>query len=293
VVGIPFDFEVPVSFFEKADAGAGKQRRIGGIISTEKADRQGEVLLQRGLDFDSSFLRDGWFNDNHSKKTTDILGYPEAVQQFRKGDILPDGNKSPTNATWVEGYLLDTPAADEVWSLGKALQKTQRRLGFSVEGKVERRTGPKTVFLKSADGKDGKWVGRNVAKAIVRNVAITNCPVNADSRLEILTKSLAAVEESDPDGIEKTLTMGTATPGVAVAGTGSYTGEGAGKVLATQSLEGYDEKKKKKARMRRTIEKSLTDGEAVSWVQSRLNATVEQAGRFIELTKRLKSEGKL
>jgi hypothetical protein len=219
---IPFSFEMPVSFFEKADAPAGKKRRIGGILSTEKVDQQGERLLQRGLDF-NPFLKSGWFNDNHSKKTTDILGYPEGVQLFAKGQRLPDGQITTSNSTWVEGYLLKSPKADEVWTLGKALEETNRRLGFSVEGRITKRIGPDR---------------KTVAKAVVRNAAVTNCPVNDDSRLEVLAKSLQAVEDSEPDAMEKMLGMGTgggagATPQPA----GPQSGATAGQVLAGESLE--------------------------------------------------------
>ena len=146
-----FDFQMPVDFFEKADAEPGKQRRIGGIASTEVDDLQGEVALARGLDF-RRFLDGGWFNDNHSKKTADVLGYPEDAKTFRKGDVLPNGEKAGANGAWVEGYLLDTPEAKRIWDLGKALQKTNRRLGFSLEGDILKRAGPKTVFKKSTDG---------------------------------------------------------------------------------------------------------------------------------------------
>jgi len=155
-----FDFEVPLSVFEKADAPKGKQRRIGGIVSLETQDRQDEIVLQRGLDF-SDFRKNGWFNDNHTKDTTGIVGYPEEVQFFQRGAELPDGSVAPAQGHWVEGYLLEGyKKADEIWDLGQALQKTNRRLGFSVEGKILQRSGPKQ---------------RTIAKALVRNVAITNC----------------------------------------------------------------------------------------------------------------------
>lgn len=149
----------PLAFFEKASAPAGEKRRIAGIISTELPDKQDEVVLQQGLDF-RPFLRGGWFNDNHRQDTTAILGYPKEVQRFRKGERLPDGSVASCNGTWAEGHLLDTPDAQKVWELGKALASTDRRLGFSIEGKVVARSGP-----------DGK----TVAKAVVRNVAVTNC----------------------------------------------------------------------------------------------------------------------
>ena len=87
---MPFEFEVPINFFEKASAPKGQQRRIGGIISTENPDRQGEVVLAKGLDMDD-WVKNGWFNDNHSKDTDGVVGYPEVTQFFQKGEILPDG----------------------------------------------------------------------------------------------------------------------------------------------------------------------------------------------------------
>jgi hypothetical protein len=275
--GIPFDFELAFDAFEKADAEAGKQRRIGGLASVETRDRQGEVLLQRGLDF-TDFLKAGWFNDNHSRKTTDILGYPEVVSFVRKGSILPTGKVAKADGHWVEGYLLDTENADEVWKTAKALQKTKRRLGFSVEGRVRKRLG------KS---------GSTVAKALVRNVAITNCPVNTDATMDMLAKSLQAVEDADPEGMEKALAMGTPdSPGSAP--TGPQTGEGAGQVLTPESLEHDvkpnedDELKKKK------VKKSFTDAEAKAWFRERLpNATSTQLDRVVAFAHDLKNRGKI
>jgi hypothetical protein len=287
---LPFSFEVPVSFFEKADAEAGRHKRIGGIITTESKDRQGEIILQKGLDF-TDFLTYGWYNDNHSKKTTDILGYPEKVQFFQKGQRLPDGSTSPAAGHWAEGYLLDTEAASKVWELGCSLQKSGRRLGYSVEGSIDKRIGPNR---------------KTIAKARVKNVAITNSPVNSDSRLETLAKSLMAVEQSESpdDELVKTLGMGTATPGVAPVG--PQTGMGAGRVLAGQSLEtderlkgqldifddtdGNDEDQKRK----RKVQKSLSVEEAVAWVHSRLPyVSLETAGRVVDMTLALKRGGNL
>lgn len=276
---LPFEFEVPVSFFEKADAGKGKLRRIGGIISTENPDRQGEVVLQNGLDF-GDFLRAGWFNDNHSKETTDILGYPEFVKRFRRGEILPNGDVAQANGTWAEGYLLPTPKADKIWELGLALQGTGRHLGYSVEGSIQRRIGV------------GK---KTVAKAKVRNVAVTNCPVNTDSRLDVLAKSLLVVESAEPDFLEKALGMGTTTGPVSQP-SGPQSGATAGQVLATESLE-----RGKQARLvfdeedeEEEAKKSLSDADALAWVQKRIpGISAANAGRIIDLTRALKRRGKL
>ena len=273
VEGFGFDFEVPASFFEKASAGPAKMRRIGGIISTESPDRQSEVILQRGLDF-SDYLKNGWMNDNHSHETDGILGYPEMVRQFQKGQTLPDGNKAKTNLTWSEGYLLPTKKADRIWELGLALQGTGRALGFSVEGSIQKRIGRGN---------------KTIAKALVRNVAITNCPVNSDSRLDILTKSLYAVQNSS-DALFKALGVGTGSAPPLVHPAGPQTGPTAGQVLTTESLEDDEYPVLDFGQAK----KSLSDAEAFAWVLNhRPDFGLAEAGRFIELTKALKRGGRL
>lgn len=188
-----FRFEINADVWMKSD-GSDQDRRIGGICTTDDLDRQSEVVLQDGLDFDP-FLKAGWFNDNHEQGMDAILGYPTAAEmremRMRKG-------------WYVEGYLLKGAArADAVWMLANALQKTDRRLGFSVEGSVlDRDPSIATV----------------VRKAVVRNVAITHCPVNTATTLNVLVKSLAAGASSGviaPRGVPTT----------------------AGGVLAPQSIE--------------------------------------------------------
>jgi hypothetical protein len=233
-----FRFHVPVEFFEKASAPQGQRRRIGGVISTEARDQEGEVIKQAGLDFDP-FLKAGWLNDNHSKATAEgVLGYPTTVKRFQKGARLPNGKTADENCTWFEGYLLENwEPADKIWRLGKALQGTGRALGYSVEGKIHRRGGPRTVFKKSADGQ-GAWVGDTVLAAQVRNVAVTNCPVNANTSMEVLSKAFTEARQSESKPkltLRKMLTMGTGETGSNPMG--PRTGAGAGAVLAVEDLE--------------------------------------------------------
>lgn len=285
-----FEFHVNTSVFEKADAPEGKQHRIGGIVSTDSPDKQGETVIQDGLDF-SSFIGSGWFNDNHSKETTDVVGYPEIVQKFSRGQHLPDGQVAKANGTWVEGYLLKTKKAQDIWELGQALQKTNRRLGFSVEGKVVKRDGPKTIFVKGDGAGEGQWVGRVVAKAEVRNVAITNAPVQQDSRLELLLKSLVEVEEEEPKKEkEATKALGMGNGPANVKPQGIKTGMGAGRILTPQHLEGKKDKLPKVL----AVSKALTDKECVAFIKSKLpTISVGQALELIALTKYLKSQNKL
>lgn len=277
---LDFDFEVPVDFFEKAGTEPGKEKRIGGIVSLETKDQQDETILQRGLDFKTSFLPNGWFNDNHSKATTGILGYPEEVRLFEKGDQLPNGRRANARGHWVEGYLLDTEPAKEVWELGRALQKTKRRLGFSVEGKIRKRVGPEN---------------RTIAQALVRNVAITNCPVHADARMDILAKSLAVVEQTEDDALtQKALSMGTPTPGIAP--TGPKQGEGAGQVITKESLESDESPREvlsdedDEEDENNKAKKSLSYREAVSWLEKRLpQANASQIKRVLQIARKMKT----
>lgn len=204
----PFKFQMGVTCFEKADAEPGKERRIGGIVSTDHIDKQGEILLQEGLDF-AGFMTDGWFNDNHAKSTGDgLIGYPD----FAMIKSLPDGHKG----WYVEGWLLKGhPPADSIWSAAQALQKTDRNLGWSVEGNVIER-----------DDENHKLV----RKAVVKEVAITRCPVNTKTSLDVLAKSLAA--------------------GHAVSDPGVSPGEGF--PLRVESLEMKRKRKRKKKKMKKS-----------------------------------------
>lgn len=279
--GLPFEFQTPVAFFEKADAPRGMTRRIGGLVSTESRDRQDEVVLQRGLDF-SDFIRHGWYNDNHSKATDAILGYPDRVTLVKKGETLPDGSVAKANGHWAEGYLLETDRAQRIWELGNALQKSGRRLGFSIEGNVEQRADHDR---------------KTIAKARVKNVAITNCPVNTDTRLEVIAKSLRVIGEVEGADLDRAyeafyraLGMGAPCPGVKPLG--PHTGVGAGRVLTPESLEGQPRNSAGPSKRKR--KKGLSKAEAVAWLETRLRgASMADLGRVVDATLSLKARGRL
>lgn len=159
-----------LDILEKAGEDAEETRPIGGHCSTEHLDRQEEVVVAKGLDF-SDFVNFGYFNDNHKQDTSAVLGYPRLV-------------KLANDRWWTEGNLIKGYApADKVWDLAKALKKSNapRRLGFSIEGKVIMR--------------DERT--RRILKAKVRNVAITNCPVNTNCTWDILAKAWGANAQVD------------------------------------------------------------------------------------------------
>jgi len=171
-----FKFHVPLVAWEKSSDD--NPMRVGGIVSTDDLDRQQETVLQDGLDF-SPFLSHGWFNDNHGQKTVDVLGYPTGAHRVSRGEVLPNGETSSYNGWWTEGYLLNTDEGRRVYELCTALEKTggDRRIGFSIEGKVLQR--------------DKRDKSRIVA-AEVRNVAVTHCPVNTSTEMLALAKALTA-----------------------------------------------------------------------------------------------------
>ena len=161
-----FTFTVPLDVFEK-----GGEKWIRGFVTTEHADREGETILQDGLDF-SEFMKWGYFNDNHSKKTEDVLGYPIVLEKR----TTPDGKLGH----YVEGKLISGyESAEKIHRLAKQLKEDggTRQLGFSLQGKIDQRAG--------ADGKV-------ITKARVRHVAITSEPVNPFTGLDTLVKALTA-----------------------------------------------------------------------------------------------------
>lgn len=181
----------------KSKAG-GDERRIGGYCSTEHSDRQEEVVLQRGLDFDE-FVRFGYFNDNHNQATGAVVGIPDNVAFH------------PGKGWYAEGRILKgVKRADEIWELAKSLEDSPRKLGFSIEGKVLER-------------KDNY-----IVKAKIRNVAITNAPVNTNCTWGILSKSF------HPDSLDKALGAGSARS--APVNTPEE-GEEAGRIVTPEDLE--------------------------------------------------------
>lgn len=238
-----FNLEFEFETFEKASAVEGRERRIGGIVSTDHLDRQQEKLIQEGLDF-GPFLKSGWFNDNHGKDTGAAVGFPE-IAEMRD---LPDGRKG----WYVEGYLLKGHTrADAIWDLATSLERSGsgRRLGYSVEGQILERdpSDPSTV-----------------RKAVVREVAITRCPVNDNTSLTTLAKSLSVGSGSTSGGVP-----------------------GDGGPLRVESLEAKDpdedEKKKKLAR-------KMSKSEAIAFLMGRNDKCTEEfATRLVEYAMRLES----
>jgi hypothetical protein len=156
-----FRFHIPVDLKKSEDG----KVWIHGIASLETPDIAGETVIQKGMDL-SYFLNRGFFNDNHDKTTGGKIGIPTEAKTTKSG-------------LFVKGYLLDTPRAQKIVELAQALDKSggQRKLGFSIEGKVKQRDG------------------RIIKKSWLKDVAITAEPVHPDTYMNIVKSLSAQIEE--------------------------------------------------------------------------------------------------
>lgn len=153
--------------------------KLTGIASTEHRDVQDDVIHQKGLKW-NSFLRRGYFNEDHGRGARDVVGYPTKVYR-----TSVRANGKSVAATAVEGYLFDTPRAAELARLAIAMDGTNRQMGLSVEGPPPKRS--------TNDRRD-------ILEAEVEHCAITPWPVNPHTTVNIemvkgarrLAKSLTA-----------------------------------------------------------------------------------------------------
>jgi hypothetical protein len=256
-----FTLHAPLNFWLDKSMPEPLQRRFGGLVSTETRDKEGEIVKQVGLDWSEFLGGYGWFNDNHTKKTAGPVGIPsrKSIKIYERGQKLPDGTIAPNRGTWAEGYLLNNARAREIWDFAQDLAEFNKalaeagmpdhmqRLGFSIEGGIRRREGPNH---------------KTIAEAAVRNVAITNCPVNPETGLSLLAKSLDKAQEEIEEE-EKALTTVS------------------GAALIPESLES-------------DVKKPMTKSEALLWASDRIpSASLETLARFVDRTLLLKRHGLL
>lgn len=171
-----FRFCLPVDVVKSGSSPDVSEMRIGGYASTASEDRQGDEILQKGLDY-SDFVNFGWLNYDHDNSK--IVGYPDK-----------DKCRVDSRGFYVEGVLLKgIELAEHIWETAIALKKSgaPRKLGFSVEGKILRRNS----------------LGK-IVKAKVYNVAVTANPVNSTCTWDALVKSFT----SDQSEIEKAMEAG-------------------------------------------------------------------------------------
>jgi hypothetical protein len=199
----------------KSDDGEWK---IRGLASTASRDRQGEVILQDGLDLTPIYQKRGVFNWDHNKDVSNTVGLIDKAERTDQGLV-------------VEGRLFKNhDKAKSIYQIMTSLGKSDRgRLGMSVEGAIKERSGP-----------DGKII----KKAVINAVALTMNPVNTDTFVD-LAKSMGAesIEFSEEyslgvcEDLQKALSVGGA------AATSTPAQLSGGDAL---SMEEFGDRKKKK-----------------------------------------------
>lgn len=195
-----FTFGVPLEVSKSVETSTKKEKRIiKGIASTEDIDRDGELVIQNGLDI-SYFLQQGFINYNHRVEPAFIIGYP----------ITANINKS----FYVEGELFqEHPIADQVWTLAKTLEKENapRKLGFSIQGKI----------LEREDN--------IIKKAVITMVSVTPTPTNPNALTWTdVAKSIVYQQPLNIDQLNKELAAGYAIESLNATG---------GSALRKESLE--------------------------------------------------------
>ncbi len=155
-----FKFVVPAEF-SKSDDG---EWIIEGLASTESVDRQGEKIIQAGIDLTPIDQGKGWLNNNHLPGIENLLGTLDSYRKTPQGLVIKGRlfkNKEKARAVY-----------EVMSSLNKAGDKG--RIGLSVEGKVLKRSANNSKVIE---------------KCRIDKVAITISPVNTDT-WATLAKSL-------------------------------------------------------------------------------------------------------
>lgn len=199
------------SFFVPAEVKKGKSKdgveemRIKGIASSSSAeDSDGETLDPSGFDV-KPLLAKGFLNWDHSfkKNPSAIVGQPDVAKIINGGRDL-----------YIEGFLYpDSTEAQQIYKLAQVLEANSpdRRLGFSIEGQViERGCGPqyldKAGTISNPSFRAELWA--QVKKARITGMAITPCPKNPNTLMQVMKSETAHMEmekEYDEDFIEKAM----------------------------------------------------------------------------------------
>ena len=204
--------ELPDSWYDSDQMAV----RFRGTFTVEGADRQGENLLQEGLDW-SYFERNGYFNYEHQHGFDNMVGVP--IAGTLAPVTLPDGSMATRGEGWL---LLGTPKGAEIYKLAKSLAlakasgvDTGRQIGFSIEGKALERDKDNPKIVK---------------RARVYHVSFVLHPIQSPSRLEL-------IKGSDFVGYQTPAAAGTAAGNLAMLYPQSIDGD------VNEILYGKDKKK--------------------------------------------------
>lgn len=173
-----FNFWMPLQAIKKSSSSKQEpsdKRWVQGIASTEAKDLQGEIVKQDGIDT-SYLLTSGYFNFDHRPGAEFKIGEPTECKITDRG-------------LWVKGFLYTgKKVADDVWEHITSLTKSgaSRKMGFSIEGKVTKRSGSV------------------IEKCWLQDIAITPAPVNTTTWAEV-AKSLSKQKWSQGMSFDETV----------------------------------------------------------------------------------------
>jgi hypothetical protein len=167
-----FKFIIPAEL-EKSANGDWKVR---GLASTNNLDRQGERILQEGLDLTPIDQKRGVINYDHLSGPENTIGLLDGYTQTNKG-------------LYIEGRLFKNHTkAKAIYEIMSSLNKADHgRMGISVEGKIIERDPLNPSVIK---------------KCRINAVALTLNPVNVDTYVDIV-KSMNASQTVEFNSIEQ------------------------------------------------------------------------------------------
>lgn len=238
-----FEFYVPVDPNTPIDKSASipkdTRRYIQGIASTDDVDLQNETIVQSGIDT-SYFMKYGYINDDHKPGPEHKVGEPVECRITKAG-------------LWIKAFLYKgQERAEYWWSFMQSLAQSDanRKVGFSIQGKVLRRAGG------------------SILKCWLQDIAITASPVNTKTWAEIV-KSLCkerfcvhpwkTLEKACKGCPGKAACSAHEEEEKALSAGGSLSG-GGGRILIPQSLEGG-------ARARKSLPNQVTLNDAIEYLQ--------------------------
>lgn len=162
------------------------KRIVYGKASTGNQDQQRETVMQKGLDW-SPLMRSGIINWNHASiaDPAAIIGEPLDAGLDEHGEFY-------IKAMLYEGL----PKADAAWDLlcyYEAHPELNRRLGWSIEG-------------------SGLRKGNIVERTIIRHVALTHDPVNADTFASVCKAMCCGLDACELTPMSKALSTISSAP---------------------------------------------------------------------------------
>lgn len=163
-----FKFIVPAQLSKSKEG----KWKVKGLASAEVKDRQGEIILQKGIDCSPIDQKKGFLNWDHDNS-------PESTIGLLTGYHREDGK------TYIEGELFQKhERAKAVYSIMESLAENgSNAMGLSIEGKILQRNDKDPNIIE---------------KCIVRNVALTLNPVFSDSFVN-LVKAFNSAENIEFD----------------------------------------------------------------------------------------------